>query len=278
MDSSIQIDYRCSCGKLLFRGLVFRSSVEVKCSRCNRMNFFEGLGTVKNPNRIIILTNAEGKIIKTSSSVELSLGYSPEELVGENISQIFADKKMIKADQIFSQKIAGRKYLRLDGICRDKKKKKIPVSICYRHLLHNGGELFLRIIDVIPEMQKKLISDAKFDFAYFCDVVTETDDEGNILYLDKNLKSITGFEPEDLIGLKVDDLLFGNEKDMRSKNYKMLRAQKKSYRTLPGYKVKGKNGEVFDQEVYCTPFYDDAGNFIGFRNMHWLKKCKTENK
>lgn len=33
-------EYRCTCGKLLFRGLIGNSIVEVKCRRCNKVSSF----------------------------------------------------------------------------------------------------------------------------------------------------------------------------------------------------------------------------------------------
>ncbi|NTU66840.1 MAG: PAS domain S-box protein [Candidatus Moranbacteria bacterium] len=276
MESSVQIDYRCSCGKLLFRGLVFRSFLEAKCPRCNKLNFIDGMSITHNPNRVSFLTTKKGKIVNISSSVESALGFSAGELIEENIRRIFSDDSIAKTDEFFINKINGIRYLRLDASCRKRNGEIVPVSIIYRHLLVNGGELFLRIVDIIPEIDKKLLDEAKFDSANFCDVVTETDENGTILYLDKNLKDITGLNPEDLVGMKVDDLVFDEEKDWHLKNYRMLRAKKRAYRIVPGYKVSGKNGEFFEQEVYCTPFYDDAGNFIGFRNMHWLRKLPVD--
>jgi|GEM_PF-5092373 len=272
MKSEIQVDYRCGCGKLLFRGLVFRSSMEVKCPRCNKLNFIEGIGSDRNPNRFSVLTTLKGKIVSISGPVESALGYKPEDLTGDNINKIFFDEQAAEVDKIFIQKIIGKKYLRLDGVCRNEKGEKIPVSICYQYFKHNGGELFLRIIDAVPEIDKKLLDDANFDFSYFCDVITETDEEGMILYAGGNLGKTTGYKPEDLVGLNAHNLIYKDEKIRRPENYKMLRVIKKAYRTMPGVKFKDKNGKPLEMEVYCTPFYDEAGNFIGFRNMHWLRK------
>jgi phage FluMu protein Com len=33
-------EYRCSCGKLLFKGLLGTSIVEIKCKRCNNISSF----------------------------------------------------------------------------------------------------------------------------------------------------------------------------------------------------------------------------------------------
>ncbi|GEM_PF-2770204 len=35
-------DFRCRCGKLLFRGVLMESNVEVKCRKCGFMNEFHG--------------------------------------------------------------------------------------------------------------------------------------------------------------------------------------------------------------------------------------------
>ncbi len=42
--STHYLDYRChACQKLLFKGVLVDSEVEVKCKRCNEMNTFQGL-------------------------------------------------------------------------------------------------------------------------------------------------------------------------------------------------------------------------------------------
>lgn len=40
-DSKIPIEYRCQCGKLLCKGSLFLSSVEIKCKRCGKLTCFE---------------------------------------------------------------------------------------------------------------------------------------------------------------------------------------------------------------------------------------------
>lgn len=34
-------EYRCKCGKLLFRGCLVIGSVEIKCKRCGKIKLFE---------------------------------------------------------------------------------------------------------------------------------------------------------------------------------------------------------------------------------------------
>lgn len=36
------IEYRCQCGKLLCKGKLFLSEIEIKCKRCGRLTAFDG--------------------------------------------------------------------------------------------------------------------------------------------------------------------------------------------------------------------------------------------
>jgi phage FluMu protein Com len=40
MDNSFFKEYRCDCGKLLFKGYLAVATIEIKCKRCGRLNSF----------------------------------------------------------------------------------------------------------------------------------------------------------------------------------------------------------------------------------------------
>jgi len=40
---SQQKEYRCVCGKLLFKGEAFSGALEIKCKRCGRIQVVDGL-------------------------------------------------------------------------------------------------------------------------------------------------------------------------------------------------------------------------------------------
>lgn len=41
MSTQLSEEYRCNCGKLLFKSPGFSGCVEVKCRRCGRIKVFE---------------------------------------------------------------------------------------------------------------------------------------------------------------------------------------------------------------------------------------------
>jgi len=41
MENSLLKEYRCACGKLLFKGFLANAVIEIKCKRCEKVNLFE---------------------------------------------------------------------------------------------------------------------------------------------------------------------------------------------------------------------------------------------
>ncbi len=41
MENSHKREYRCNCGKLLFRGYLAVAVIEIKCRRCGKLNSFK---------------------------------------------------------------------------------------------------------------------------------------------------------------------------------------------------------------------------------------------
>lgn len=39
----LERDYRCDCGKLLFKGLLKEGKIEIKCQRCVEIKVFEAM-------------------------------------------------------------------------------------------------------------------------------------------------------------------------------------------------------------------------------------------
>jgi phage FluMu protein Com len=61
MDQENINEYRCDCGKLLFKGSVFVGSIEIKCRKCNRIFCVEE-GEMPIPKNFVVLINSEGLV------------------------------------------------------------------------------------------------------------------------------------------------------------------------------------------------------------------------
>ncbi len=78
------VEYRCSCGRLLFKGLVLSGHVEVKCKRCSEVVLFDqprdGLECKEEGTEYALLVGTHGYIQDASASALDILGYSRESL------------------------------------------------------------------------------------------------------------------------------------------------------------------------------------------------------
>jgi PAS domain S-box-containing protein len=83
-------DYRCECGKLLLRGLIFTGGIEVKCKYCKKIQTINGLtGELLTNTRYIMFVDENGVIVNTSSSISKHLGFSSAELLGTYVVDYF---------------------------------------------------------------------------------------------------------------------------------------------------------------------------------------------
>jgi len=60
MDNSCLKEYRCDCGKLLFKGLLGSAVIEIKCRRCGKVNMFEENFSKKNITPFELKINEAG--------------------------------------------------------------------------------------------------------------------------------------------------------------------------------------------------------------------------
>ncbi len=68
MENSHLKEYRCNCGKLLFKGSLVSAVVEVKCKRCEKVNLFEENFSEKFPASLALEIN-ETKSIKSDEPI-----------------------------------------------------------------------------------------------------------------------------------------------------------------------------------------------------------------
>lgn len=57
MENSLLKEYRCACGKLLFKGFLTNAVIEIKCKRCEKVNLFEENYSQKIPTPFAIEIN-----------------------------------------------------------------------------------------------------------------------------------------------------------------------------------------------------------------------------
>jgi hypothetical protein len=128
MEISYLQEYRCSCGKLLFKGFLLLSLVEIKCKRCAKTTVFGALYQGADSPAFALRMSTDGLITDyyayganiTSSN---PFGYAPVDLVGKDIGEVFPSLKYIAQDSFLAERpfSIGKNVF----VCRDGSKKSL---------------------------------------------------------------------------------------------------------------------------------------------------------
>ncbi len=88
MKSNLLVEYRCRCGRLLLKGFLFISFIEIKCKRCGTICVFQD--QEKNePLSFTLAVDSSGKIIEACRAAEL-IGIPRKNLIGKDIESFFS--------------------------------------------------------------------------------------------------------------------------------------------------------------------------------------------
>ena len=79
-------EYRCKCGKLLFKGLLFLGVVEIKCKRCGALVMAED---IRPGSFALVESNADLLITIVSGHPRKVLGYTNSDLIGKRLDTFF---------------------------------------------------------------------------------------------------------------------------------------------------------------------------------------------
>ncbi len=126
MKSNLLAEYRCRCGKLLLKGFLFVSFIEIKCKRCGTICVFQDQEK-KEPLSFTLVVDSSGKIIEACRATEL-IGILRKNLIGKDVESFFSQ-------------VRESKHISLTAFSKDQKQdiEKMPEIIRDAPLLDYGG-------------------------------------------------------------------------------------------------------------------------------------------
>ena len=86
METLPLLEYRCSCGKLLFKGALLLCVVEVKCRRCGAVHLTEQL---ESGVCTFLECDAQLQVTTVSGAVSKLFGYEERDLIGKPLGTFF---------------------------------------------------------------------------------------------------------------------------------------------------------------------------------------------
>lgn len=123
-------DYRCSCGKLLFRGFILSGAVQVKCRECKRIVDMGGIASGSNDSLYLLVCNESGRIERASSSATAVLGMADQEICARDIADILVFFSPEFYDSLWNAtELPNAGPLRFETLQRDAHKGYSPVQV-----------------------------------------------------------------------------------------------------------------------------------------------------
>jgi PAS domain S-box-containing protein len=213
---------------------------------------------INNSNSLSIATDEFGNLTYCSNSIEKILGYKPEEVLGNNFWKLTGDEEFREIDYnlIFKPDTLYVRKLR----CKNGDIKHIQwTDQKYNDNLFvaNGQDITEKVL--AQEQYHNLIQSAS-------DVIYETDQYGNLTFINQYAETILGYTVQELLGKNFKTLIKKEYLETANKHYAQIPKDENNFGVIefPIYK---KNGEDLWISQNTTIKRSGNGKIIGFSNI-----------
>lgn len=278
MKSLISHEYRCSCGKLLFKGMAFTSMIEIKCRSCGKINQISGMlgePIEDRQNCFTYLLDRQGIIKDVSESIEKILGYSVGEVMGKSIFEFSQKTNREAYTRIYDSLVSSNSdvFCQVNPVYRSKKGEDLKFKVSFR-VFKNGEEKLLFCVADLSSDDYQYHS-AEIDKAkevdILCEIYCEISPEMIVVHAGGHGGGFLGYGGDETIGKKIFEFIAPRE-IQKTYEFHQEAIKREQFFRMQGLKMIKKGGEYEELDLYFTPNYNDAGKFVGYKIMGWLSK------
>jgi len=222
----------------------------------------------------IILHDTDGNIIDVNNTALKIYGYSKEELLNLNLSEIDPEFGEMSQDNYLFEGLKIDQYKRFESEHISKDGSSIPVEVALSKVEINNK---IRIMGVVRDLtEKKETKKQLYEEKEFLQQITETspvaitkvDNSGKIVYANSEAENILGLNKSEIKGRTYDDIKWkitdfeGNPFPSDQLPFNLVKKTQK-----PAYDIKHAiewpHGEKKLLSINAAPLFDQEGNFNG---------------
>lgn len=280
MDNIFLNEYRCSCGKLLLKGVFFDANLEIKCKKCGSMSNIENTYSSEDSSHYYLTINRDGIFTNVSKSACSILGYQCDEIIGKHFTLIDPTVSNEFSEKFFSSVALrnGEVFFQIETNHIAKNGESIPVRIFMRVQKINNMEKRVLLVAELKNvsLEEKNIQDDNFKFKKnTCDFYFNLDESAVIICASPSFDSIFGIPQLDIIGKSYFDFMSESLRNQAKDNFKYFSKLREPYK-LENSKVNLTNNRMVFCEMYFSPKLNYKGKFIGYFVSGWVKPMKKE--
>ena len=224
---------------------------------------------IESENRLKALSEAtyeaifisdKGICIETNEAASRLFGYSYEELIGIFGTAVIAPE----SKEIVKQNMLSGYEKPYDAIALRKDGTKFPAEFMGRMFEYKGRKVRITAVRDLTERKKaeEKIRKLSTVITQSPSVVTITDLNGNLEYINPRFTELTGYTPEEVIGHNPRMLKSGFHPDSFYKELWETITSGKEWRGE--FYNKKKNGEMYWEAAYVFPLYNDRNEIINY--------------
>jgi PAS domain S-box-containing protein len=237
----------------------------------------------------ILIKDISSRVLEASPAVEKILGYTPEEMIGQDcfnyIHPDFQPKTREAVNYVLQQ---ANNEASVDVLVKHKNGTYVWAEIKGKNLLHNkhinGLVVLLRNIAERKQAEDIIsLSEQRFRglVQSGADMISIIDEEGFVQYSSPTVKTILGNDPKSDIGKNVFDYVHKDDKPwVESMFMKMLQDGNRTLKFQP-YRFPNSRGQYRWLETVATNLSDDPaikGIVINSRDVTQTKKLNEEQQ
>ncbi|MDD4412631.1 MAG: PAS domain S-box protein [Patescibacteria group bacterium] len=276
MDIFILNEYRCNCGKLLFKGIFFDGTLEIKCKKCGTISKINRVKLIDDVNQYLLIVNKQGLVINFSDSACKILGYSNDELLGKEVTRLSPSLSLELGKKFFKQESILNKdnYFQINTVHVTKDGLNVPVTIRFKLYKFTSDEKYVLLLVKLKNglnVEKNLTKDKSKFLDNACDFYFYLDKTGIGQCISESVEKLLSLSQESIIGKNYFDFLSDETKLESKKFFNYFSALEQPYREICSI-GRDANNKVINNELYFTPTFDDYGKFCGYCVLGWLLK------
>ena len=224
---------------------------------------------VQSSGDAIIGKDLKGIILSWNKGAEEIYGYTADEMIGKSIDSIFPPGSD-ELDQILDSVSRGETIDHYQTHRITKNGDKIDISLTSSPIKDSYGNIIgLSSIARDITQQKKAeraleASEAQLTLvtSNMADIICQASTEGIYIYVSPSVKSVLGYEPEEMIGQSMFDFIHPNDTGVVTSC--MQDAMGKCMTQSARYRYIKSDGSYLWISTKGTPLFDDKGEVIGF--------------
>lgn len=270
MENIPLVEYRCSCRRLLFKGMLVRSRVEIKCRRCGGITVFgdEHRVASRSKAQYSFVLDTHNSIVAVSENVPDILGYTPDELIGKFITDVLPYVRENNVQQW--PRNAGRLEngnVAFESVHKSKRGTRVPVRAHVTPAPVGDACFALYVFEVMPERYAAttpVVHDRlRRDGFIPHDLLMQVNGDGVVIYVSTAWARLFAKNGFSLLGRSLFELFKKPEQHCYAKCFKEMCDTRNAY-SIDFASFDDTDGVPHQLRLHHSPIYHDDGSLSGY--------------